>query len=345
MHPEGTLRRRLVPPAVALAVILAVGTAGYWGLGGGRWDVVDCLYMTVITLTTVGYGEVLTGMDGVAGAREFTLVLIAVGMGVFLYVVSLVTATIVEGEMTRALRMARMRTKIAKLRGHVVVCGAGATGVHLVEELVTAERPCVAVDLDPAPLEAMHGRWGGCGFHYLAGDATDDTVLEAANITAASGLVAALPHDKDNLYLVVTARQMNQEARVVARGSRLEVLDKLRRAGADAVVSPNVIGGMRMASELLRPHVVRFLDDMLRDRQANWRVEEVAVSARSDLVGTPLAESRLRSEHDVAVLAVREPDGAVRYNPGGDFAVRGDSTLIVLGRLDRLDDLRRRAAG
>ncbi len=343
VNPGEPLKGRLVAPAVALLGVVALGVVGYHQLGGGRWSLDDCLYMTVITLTTVGYGEVLPGMDAVPMAREFTALLIVAGMGVFLYFASHVTAIIIEGDLQRALRKTRMRSKIAKLVDHVVVCGAGSTGRHVVEELLAAARPVVAVDVDEESLEEQGRRSDRALYHSIHGDATDDVVLRAANVTAAAGVVAALPNDKDNLYLVVTARQANARARIVARGSDLAVLEKLRKAGADAVVSPNFIGGMRMVSELLRPQVVRFLDDMLRDREGRWRIEEVALGDSAPLVGQSLREVNLRGRYEITVLAVRGSDGAIDYAPDADLRLEGGSTLVVLGRLDQVRALRGRA--
>jgi voltage-gated potassium channel len=335
--------RRLIAPFVALTAVLLVGTTGYYHLGGGRWGVFECLYMAVVTLTTVGFGELLEGMEHVPYVREFTTVLIIAGIGVVLYFASTVTATIIEGDLQRALRKTRMRKRISKLDGHVVVCGAGSTGRHVVEELIAAKRPCVAIDLDQQTLERGAQQWGEGSFLYIAGDATDDAVLHAANLAKASGVVASLPNDKDNLYLVVTTRQINPSARVVARGSDLRMLDKLKKAGADTVVSPNFIGGMRMVSELVRPHVVRFLDEMLRDRTGNWRIEEVSIPRGSRLAGQTLLEADFRQSYDVAVLAARDREGLYSYNPGADFLIEEEATLIVLGRLDRVSALRKQS--
>jgi len=332
--------RRLIAPFAALTLVLLVGTAGYYVLGGGRWTAFDCLYMAVVTLTTVGFGELLEGMEQVPYAREFTAVLIIAGVGVVLYVVSTFTATIIEGDLKRALRKTRMRKRISKLDGHVVVCGAGSTGRHVVEELIAANWPCVAIDLDQQMLERGSQQWGEDSFLYITGDATDDAVLHSANIASAAGMVASLPNDKDNLYLVVTTRLVNPSARIVARGSDVRMLDKLKKAGADTVVSPNFIGGMRMVSELVRPHVVRFLDEMLRDRTGNWRIEEVSIPAGSGLVGKTLQQADFRRCYDVGVLAARDRDGRYSYNPGADFVIEDDTTLIVLGRLDQVGVLR-----
>lgn len=341
MQLTDRIGRRLVVPFGALTAVLLVGTAGYYVLGGGRWTVFECLYQAVTTLTTVGFGELLEGMDQVPWVREFTSLLIIAGVGVVLYVVSTITATIIEGDLQRALRKTRMKNRISKLEGHVVVCGAGSTGSHVVEELIAAGRPCVAIDLDQQTLERGAQHWGEDCFLYVAGDATDDAVLHAANVAKASGMVASLPNDKDNLYLVVTTRLVNPSARVVARGGDVRMLDKLRKAGADTVVSPNFIGGMRMVSELTRPHVVQFLDEMLRDRTGNWRIEEVAIPSGSGLVGETLKQADLRGRYDIAVLAARDRNGAYSYNPGADFIIAAETTLIVLGRLEQVAALRR----
>lgn len=342
MH-EG-LRARLIGGLVALIVVLAAGTVGYWLLGDGRWSLEDCLYMTVITLTTVGYGEILADMEHVAYAREFTVLLIVFGMGSFLYFVSNLTAMIIEGDLRAALRKTRMRKTIQSLEDHYVVCGTGSTGRHIIEELIATQRTVVAIDLSEDKLEGISEHWGGtkAGFYYIVGDATDDDVLAAANVAHARGIVAALDNDKDNLFLVVTVRQLNARARLVARGSDLKVLEKLKRAGADTVVSPNYIGGMRMVSELVRPAVVRFLDVMLKDSKG-MRIEEVEVGADSRYADQSVAETLIRREAGVSILAVRQPGGDYVYNPDKDYVIRAGATLVVLGEADAAAKLRRLA--
>ena len=338
------VRARLVAGFAVLALTLATGTIGYYLLGDGRWQPFDCFYMTIITITTVGYGETLENMDKVEHARTLTMVLLVFGTGTVVYFASTLTAMIIEGDLRRVLRQTRMRKQILKLQDHVIVCGAGSTGSHSIEELIQYQIQTVAIDTDQARLEHMAEVYPKSLFKYIVGDATDDDILAEANLPQARGVVAALHADKDNLFVVVSARQENPRARIVARGSELQFLEKLKRAGADTVVSPNYIGGLRMVSELIRPQVVKFLDEMRRDK-AKVRIEEVEVPDGSPLAGKTLAESAIRTEAaDILVLAVQIPGKeGYRYNPGADFRLDARMTLVVLGPLAQVDQLRKLA--
>jgi len=338
------LRTRLAAGFVALLAVICLGSFGYYLLGDGRWDLPSCIYMTVITLTTVGFGEVLPGFDQVEHVRGFTVLLIVFGMGTFLYFASTLTAVIIEGDLRAAMRRTRMRKQIGKLEDHFIVCGLGSTGGHIVEELVATKRPVVGIDTNKERLEELYAAFDSKGFVYIVGDATDDRVLEEANVDRARGLVASMANDKDNLYVVVSARQTNPKARIVARGSDLHILEKLKKAGADTVVSPNYIGGLRMVSEMIRPQVVRFLDVMLRDKQAVMRIDEVPLAEGSSLHGKKLSEAALRSRARVTVLAVRDKEKQdYIYNPGGEFELRSGQTLVVLGANEDVEKLRRSA--
>ncbi len=335
------LRARLIGALLGVATIVGLGSSGYYVLGDGRWSVIDCLYMTVITLATVGYGETLPGYHEVPYIREYTMVLIVGGIGAFVYFASNLTATIIEGDLRAALKKTRMRKQIAKMKDHVIICGAGATGRHIIEELVAARVPIVVIDSDSKAIDELVEELGEKDLRHVVGDATDDGVLEDAALASARGLVAALPNDKDNLYLVVTTRQVHPTMRIVARGSGLSVLDKLRRAGADAVVSPNLIGGLRMASEILRPKVVQFLDEMLRTDD-RVRINELQITDRSSLVGQRLVQADFRKE-DLLVLAIKLPSTAGWvYNPSADTVLESGMTLVLLGAMDRVEAARRR---
>ncbi len=337
------LRGRLLAAFAAVLFVLAVGTIGYYVIGQGRWGVFDCFYMTIITLTTVGYGEVLLGFADVPHARALTVLLLVLGMGTMVYFASSLTALIIEGDLRRALRHTRMRKQIARLENHVVVCGAGSTGSRAIEELMEYDIPTVAIDVRREHLEDLAELHPAERFKYVVGDATDDDVLEEASVAQARGIIAALAGDKDNLFVVVSTRQMNPRARIVARGSDLQILEKLKKAGADTVVSPNYIGGLRMVSELLRPQVVKFLDEMRRDR-GRVRIEEVLVPEGSPLVGKTLGNSGIRSAGEILVLAVQMPGAnGYRFNPGADFVLASGMTLVVLGPLAEVEVLREKA--
>lgn len=344
MAPMGNdFRTRLVGCSLLLTAVLAIGTIGYYVLGEGQWTLADCLYMTVITLTTVGYGEILPGFHDVEHVRFFTIVLIVVGMGVFLYFASTLASYIIEGDLRRALQGKRMRRRIARLSKHIIVCGAGSTGTHVIKELMATHTPMVAIDVNEGYLHDL-ARQHGDAFLYVLGDATDDNVLKEAGLERATGLVSALANDKDNLYLVVTARLQHpdpQDFRIVARGAELRVLAKLERAGANSVVSPNFIGGMRLASEMIRPTVVKFLDDMLHDHQGT-RLEDILIPDSSPVSGQTLRRLDLRASANVSVLAIKEP-GQQRYvyNPSAECTLSPGMTLVVLGSNQDVDNVRK----
>ncbi len=339
------LVKRLVIGFSAIVVIVFGGGTGYWLIGDGRWAFGDCLYMTVITITTVGYDEVLKGMDHVEYARPFTVLLLIFGTGSIVYFASTVTAFIIEGDLQNVLFASKLKKRIKRMKDHVIVCGAGSTGRNVIEELLTTGVAVVAIDTRESELKDIADKFPKAQYSYIVGDATDDDVMAQCNLLTARGLVAALSSDKDNLYLTVSARQTSPATRIIARCAELSHVEKIRRSGADAVVSPNFIGGMRMVSELMRPAVVRFLDDMLRDKRAAYRIEEVLLGQGAMALGTTLRDAKIRERFGMTVLAMQAKDGAAwTYNPDANEPLSVGMTLVVLGSPEQVASLRRESA-
>ena len=337
-----SLRRRVYLAGVAMFLVVFGSAAGYFALGDGRWSFGDCLYMTIITLATVGYGEMFADMSAVPYARLWTVLVILCGSGILVYWISSFTAVIVEGDLRGMLRRRRMDKAIAALRDHIIVCGAGTTGVHALRELLETHTPFVVIDHNEARLMELSAEHGA--FVYIVGEATDDDVLLEAGIQRASGVLVMLHDDRDNLFATLSARALNSKVRIISKAVEHSTLPKLLRAGADKVVSPNFIGGMRLASEMIRPAVVEFLDTMLRGDD-RLRIEEVPVPPSSSVVGKTLRNANLREQTQALVLAVRGPDGAYHFNPGPDYAINAGATLIVMAHMDEVLRLRRQVVG
>jgi len=338
--PLDLLVGRIVSAGGFLVTVVAVGTLGFHQLGDGLWDFWDCFYMTVVTVSTVGFGETLPGMADVTGARAFTVFLIILGSGTLLYFVSTFTAFVVEGDLVGALRRSRVQKRIDELTDHIVVCGVGSTGVHIIEELQLTDQKFVAIDMSEERLIRVDEELPKTELMYVVGDATDDATLHQARIEHARGVIAALHDDKQNVFLTISARALNPRARIVAKAIDDSADQKLLRAGADAVVSPYRIGGMRMVSEMIRPRVLEFLDLMVRDRQQNLRIEEIPIPDESSLIGTALRGTDIRKTTDVLVIAVRTAEGAYTYNPGPDTNLEEGMTLIVLAATAEVGKLR-----
>ncbi|HWU86190.1 MAG TPA: potassium channel protein [Kofleriaceae bacterium] len=337
-----SLGKRLLTGFLALVFVVIGGSAGYYAIGDGRWAFVDCVYMTVITVTTVGYGETLDGMAAVPYARGFTVLLLVFGTGSIVFFASMITAFVVEGDLRNVLFASRLKKRMKRMKDHVVVCGAGSTGRHVIEELLKVSVPVIAIDIADDLLREIAAKYPKAEFSYLVGDATDDDIIAQTNLPGARGMVAALSSDKDNLYLTVSARQAVPGIRIVARCAELSHVEKIRRSGADAVVSPNFIGGMRMVSEMMRPAVVRFLDEMLRDTRAAYRIEEIQLGARIDEIGATLRDARVRERFGMTVLAIRSADNSSwTYNPDPGELLAPGMTLVVLGSSEQVAELRR----
>lgn len=336
------LRARLLTAFFLFVLVAVVGIVGYYMIGDGRWSLFDCLYMTTITLSTVGYGEVLPGMESVPNARGFTVLLLIFGTAALVYFGAIFTAFLIEVDLSHYFRQRRLRKRIVKMKEHVVVCGAGSTGRHIIKELVANGTHVLAVDTNKNILEELHEEYGD-RFAFIHGDATDDHVLGGLRIEAAKGVAAALSSDKDNLYVCLATRLLNSKARIIARCAEVGHVEKLRRAGADAVVSPNHIGGMRMVSEMLRPMVVRFLDDMVRDARSAVRIDEVALTGNATMVGKSLKEAGIRERFGMTVLALRESTNPWIYNPEPTVVLQGGMIMVVLGSREQVAALRAEA--
>lgn len=338
------LRRQVVRIGAVISLLIVGGTVGYYLLGYwlGRPDtLMDCFYMTVITLATVGYGEVIPVAETPQG-RMFSALLILVGVGTLFYALSSLAVITLEGVLHGAWRQWRMERRIATLKDHFIVCGCGNVGEVIVRELVLTKRPVVAVDRDSERLVNLASQ---LDVPYVVGDATEEATLRSAGIERATGLLAVLPNDHENLFLVITAKSLNPRLRVVAKGNDPSVVDKMKRVGADEVVLTPFIGGLRMVSVMVRPAAVSFLDTMLREREQVIRVEEVQIHDGSPLIGLRLADARLPQRWNILVLAYRKGDGAFVYNPPADIPLEKGMTLIVLGEVERLTEFRRLAAG
>ena len=330
-----TPRERLLQIIILLIAVIALGTLGYQLLEG--WTAFDALYMTIITVASVGYMEVHPLS---ATGRLFTMVLIVFGLGTVAYGLGTITAFWVEGDLSHIWEKRLMERRITGLRSHVIVCGGGETGRAIARELMATRTPFVVIEMDAAQEPIL--RKLGPELLYILGDATDPAVMRQAHVETARGLIACMPSDKDNLFTMLTARELNSQVRIVTRVSAEESRPKLLRAGADAVVSSKTIGALRLASEMLRPHVVSVLDAMLREPSA-VRVEEVPVGVR--VAGRALGTLNLQQRAGVIVFAMRAGTDRVHvFNPPPDRLLQVGDVLIACADHDQLEAMRAIAA-
>ena len=325
---------RKIKIALSLFVfIILLGTAGFILIEG--WRPLDALFMTVITLSTVGFQEVhpLT----VAG-RIFTVFLIVSGISIFIFGLTVVNAFILEGQFGGLVRRRRMEKKIREMNNHFIVCGIGETGKCVYEEFQKAHVPFVVIEKDREQIEKLKF---SPEVMVIEGDATEDEVLSKAGIKRAQGLVTALSQNTDNLFVVISARHINPRLRIVARATDETALYKMKRAGANNVISPNTIGGLRMASIMLRPTVVSFLDVMSSDRpEVSLRLEEVTIPEESHLDKKNLTEAKIPQETGLMIIAMKKKgDVSFVYNPTSSTTLSVGDTLIVLGNLEQAEEL------
>jgi voltage-gated potassium channel len=329
------LFRRFFWPVAALVIILLTGTMGYRLLAGKEHAYLDCFYMTFITISTIGFGEIIDLSANPAG-RIFTIILVLAGAGVITYILSNLTAFIVEGELNEAFLRRKMEKMIHALRDHYIICGIEGVGFYIINELLETRRPHVVIDIDRKNIEK--------GLHaspeklFIEGDATDSDTLRQAGIMNAQGLFAVTGDDNDNLVISLTAKQLNPRIKIVACCTDVKNIDKIKKAGADAVISPAFIGGLRMASEMIRPTVVSFLDIMLRDKMKNLRIEEIAVAESYN--GKPLSVLTLQKYPQTLLLAIKTRDDWI-FNPPRDYVFTPGTTLIFMTTPEDRDALQK----
>jgi len=322
------LAKRLLYILVAIGATLTIGTVGFSLIGG--YSVFDAFYLTLTTMTTVGYGDRFSH-----AARVFNAFLIMFGVTTIFIAIGAMTQTIVEFELGDAINRRRNKRMIDKLKDHYIICGYGRVGRGAAAELQHAGAPFVVVDCEPERVE----RAMSTGMLAVAADATRDDTLHQVGIERARGLVAALATDADNLFVLLSAKGLNPKLYVAARAAEEGAEEKMRRAGADAVFAPYSITGHRLAQSLLRPHVVQFLDFTTKDIAMDIAIEQVRVSAGSEVAAKTIREMQMRRNMGVIVMAIRRRDGNMLFNPPADTAVEAGDYLIVMGKQQDLSAL------
>jgi len=326
--------RSVIRGLVFLLIVLAAGTA--WFAIMEDFTVLDGLYMTVITVSTVGFREVHE-LDG--SGRIFVVLLIISGLTVLTYTLGSLGRVIVEGSIQRYVGRKRMLREIDNLHNHYIICGHGRMGQILCEELTKEKVPFVVVEGDSAGAETLVEM----GYMVVEGDATEDETLRKAGVMRAKGLVAVVSSNVDNLYITLSARVMCREDNpglyILSRATDRQACEKIERAGADRVVSPYVIGGMRIVQALLRPTVSDFLEIATRSSGMDLMFEELVIGGDSALDGVPLKDSGIRQDYDVVVIAIKKRAGEMVFNPGPEAVLHNGDMLVTLGDKDQLDRL------
>lgn len=324
------LRHKLFFAGFLLAAVVTGGSLGYYLLAlvnyrRPYWELADCLYMTFITLTTVGFGEIID-VASVPGARFFTIIILLSGLGISAYFVSTLTAFLVEGELKNVFWRKRMKELIGKLSGHIILCGVDNVGGNVLAELFEKKIGFVVIDHDEKLIGRLQGKYGD--FPAIIGDPSQDSCLREAGVAGAAGVITTLGDDRDNLCVVVTCKAINPGLRMISRCNNIDFVSKLELLGAEVVV-PSYIGGLRMASQMIRPRVVRYLDTMLRERDCAVRIEEVLTPHGSPLVGMPVSRLNLEEFGNLLLLAVIGGNsGQPLYNPPPTYVIEEGDTLV-----------------
>ncbi|AJE02021.1 potassium channel family protein [Geobacter pickeringii] len=307
-----------------LAVLVTVGTAGYMTLEG--WEFLDSLYMTVITLGTVGFKEVHE-LDAVG--KIFTMLLIVFGVSVLGYIVGSLAQIMFEGQLQRIIGRKKVERKIESLKDHYIICGYGRIGALICREFTAKPLSFVVIEKFPEVIEKL----GQEGYLHIRGDATEDDTLLKAGIKRAKGLISVVTSDTENVYITLTARGLNPDLYILSRSGEEGSEIKLKRAGANKVVSPYLIGGGRMAQAILRPNVVDFIEIATGREHLDLQMEEIGIPERSAFVGETLVTSGFRKETGVIIVGIKKSSGKMVFNPHSQTKIESLDTLIVLGEL------------
>ncbi len=321
--------RQIAKIIVLLLAVVAFGVTGFITIEG--WSFLDALYMTVITLSTVGFNEVhpLTPRG-----RVFVIVLTVIGVGAFFYIITGIAEFIVAGHFAGAIGRIRMKKEIDRLKNHYIVCGFGRVGQQVCTELERDGEPFVVVDNNRSSIE----RCRSFGYLHIEGDASNDETLKEAGVLRARGLVTATDSDADNVFVTLSAKSLRSDIFVVARANLDDSERKLKKAGADRVISPYAIGGRRLASLLLRPAVVEFLDVVMHSEKIELIMEEVYIHKRSPFVGITMKSARQRCLTGANILAIKKK-GELIVDPSSDVVIESGDRLVALGTREQIKDL------
>lgn len=316
-------KRKLQLALSAIVGLIAFGTIGFkLILIQISWF--DSFYFTLITLTTVGFSE---PPETTNGARYFISGLIILGVGTLGYALSSAAQAVIESELLSTFGKRRMYKDINKLSGHYIVCGAGRVGAGVIRDISRSGHDLVVIEGD----EGIADRLLTQGQLVLMGDATNEDVLKAAGIERARGIVCAVSSDPDNLYITLTARDLNKDLRIISRANDEAAVGRLLKAGANKVVSPALTGSTRMAQMLLRPAVADFIELATMTERLELEIEQVEIGEESPFIGRALKDTGIRSEHGVIVIAIRRADGAMIFNPFADTVIEEQDALVALG--------------
>jgi len=326
-------------PITLLILVFVIGAIGYKILYPNEpW--VRLLLMTSITITTVGFGDILD-VEHNPVASWYTMGLMVMGMGVFLYSVSSLTAFFIEGKIGEMILLNHIKRKIFHMKNHIIICGAGQTGIHVIEEMFLSKKDIIVIDNDNEKLEILRENYPGILTIY--GDSTEDETLEEANIKNADGLIATLSNDKDNLFLTITARLLNRKMIIISKAIEMSMHKKLKNAGSTSVVSPNFVGGRRMANELLRPNAISFLEKVLTSKGQPMRIESVVINKESSFINKTLFDSEIFAMTGLIIIAYSK-DGKeehLEYNPGKKTKLNENGVLYFIGNQDQKKSLHR----
>ncbi len=321
---DSNIKKRLILTGLSLLVVLSTGTIGYYLITDFKYDLFTCFYMTVVTVTTIGFDEIIA-VGYYEGGRPFTVFLAFAGIGILTYFVSTISAVIIEGQLRDSYKKRIMEKEIGKFTDHYIICGVGSHSFHILDELQITKRDSVCIELNPEMIRQIQEKFPQQ--KYIIGDATHSDVLSKAGVERAKGLFATTDEDNKNLVITLLARKLNPGIRIISLCINHDNEYKIKLAGADNVISPNYMGGLRMASEMLRPVVTHFLDIMLSDTYKNLRIEQIILTDKH--AGKKIKDLKLDEFKDTIFIALKSGDELI-FKPEDDFQVHDGDLLLII---------------
>jgi voltage-gated potassium channel len=321
--------RRINYALIVLTGSIALGTTGFYFIEG--WSIVDCLYMTIMTVTTIGYGEIYPLSHP---GKIFAIFFMIVGATTYTYVLSIAVQALVQYEIVEAFGQRRRFREMSKIQNHYIICGAGRVGSRVIREMQRAGFPFIVIETDMHKVTGLIDN----GVNVISRDATLDATLIEAGVERAQGLAACLPDDADNLYVVLSARNLNKNLHIVARAVEEQAEPKLIKAGANRVVAPTIIGSHRMAQALTKPAIADFMDSITAEN-LELGFEQVDVDEDSIYSGKELRSTNIRSQLNIVIVAIRHPNGEMVFNPSGEARIEAGDLLIAIGHAEDLAEL------